>query len=163
MTVAIHHKNFSFKIATSDQNFNDARNLFQEYANSLDIDLCFQDFDNELRTIHQQYYKPKGALLLAYENEVAIGCVGLRELDKENSELKRMFVKTGYRGYSIGQKLLEQIINIARQLKYKKILLDTLPSMARAQKLYHSFGFSEIPSYRFNPIEGAVFMEKDLS
>ncbi len=158
-----HNTNISFKIATTNLEFDDAKNLFQEYANTLDIDLCFQDFDSELKTINQQYHKPKGALLLAYKDEIAIGCVGLREFDKDIAELKRMFVKTDYRGYKIGEKLLDQIIDVAKNMSYKKILLDTLPSMAQAQKLYRSFGFHEIPSYRFNPIEGAVFMERRLT
>src|SRR5476651_136103 len=83
-----------FKIANNPQAFDDARNLFQQYATSLNIDLSFQDFPNELTTIDQQYHKPKGALLLAYKNETAVGCVGLREFDNGIAEMKRMFVQT---------------------------------------------------------------------
>jgi putative acetyltransferase len=163
MKESIDQRNILFKIANTTQEFDDARNLFQQYATSVGIDLCFQDFPNELKTIDQQYHKPKGALLLAYKNKIAVGCAGLREFGKEAAELKRMFVKTEYRGYKIGQRMLELIIDIARELKYKKILLDTLSNMTQAQKLYQSFGFYEISSYRFNPIEGAVFMEMKLT
>ena len=152
-----------FKIATTDQEFEDGRNLFQQYAESLDLDLGFQDFSNELKTIDKQYNKPKGALLLAYKNSIPVGCVGIREFDKDAAELKRMHVKTEYRKYKIGMKLLELIIEIAKELNYKSIRLDTLPTMTIAQNLYRSFGFSEIPPYRFNPFNGTVFMEKKLT
>jgi putative acetyltransferase len=102
-----------------------------------------------------QYNKPKGALLLAYKEKIAVGCLGIREFNIETAELKRMYVQTEYRGHQIGRKLLE--------LKYNKIRLDTLPSMTQAQNLYRIFGFYEIPSYRFNPINGTVYMEKNLT
>ena len=151
-----------FIIASGEKEFEDAKNLFKQYADSLDIDLSFQDFSNEINTIDKQYNKPSGALLLAYKNGEAVGCAGLRKFDEEQAELKRMFVKTEYRQFKIGKKLLELIINMAKDLHYKSILLDTLPSMAAAQMLYKSFGFYEIPSYRFNPISGTVYMKKEL-
>jgi ribosomal protein S18 acetylase RimI-like enzyme len=154
--------NIVFKVANTFQEFEDGRNLFQQYANSLNIDLSFQDFPNELKTIDKQYNKPNGSLLIAYSDKIAVGCVGIREFDKDTAELKRMFVKIEYRGYKIGVKLLELAIDIIKKLDYKKIRLDTLSTMTQAQKLYRSFGFHEIPPYRFNPIKGSVFMEKEL-
>jgi ribosomal protein S18 acetylase RimI-like enzyme len=152
-----------FKIATTNQEFEDGRNLFQQYAESLDVDLGFQDFPTELKTIDKQYKKPKGTLLLAYKNNTPVGCVGIREFDKDAAELKRMYVQTEYRKYKIGMKLLELIVEIAKELNYKSIRLDTLPTMTKAQNLYRSFGFSEIQPYRFNPVNGTVFMEKKLT
>lgn len=102
-------------------------------------------------------------MLLAYKEKIAVGCVGIREFDIETAELKRMYVQTEYRGHQIGQKLLEISLEIAEKLKYNKIRLDTLPSMTQAQNLYRIFGFYEIPSYRFNPINGTVYMEKNLT
>jgi putative acetyltransferase len=151
-----------FKIASTNKEFEDGRNLFQQYAGSLDLDLGFQDFSSELKTIETQYNKPKGALLLAYIENTPAGCVAIRELDKDTAELKRMYVQTEYRKYKIGRRLLELAIEIAKKLDYKTIRLDTLPTMSKAQELYRSFGFSEIPSYRFNPVSGTVFMEKKL-
>ena len=151
-----------FQIATTKQQFEDGRNLFQQYAASLDIDLDFQDFSSELKAIDEQYNRPKGALLLAYKNHIPVGCVALREFAKDTAELKRMYVQAEYRKYKIGIRLLELIIEIAKKLDYKTIRLDTLPTMSKAQDLYRSFGFSEIPSYRFNPVSGTVFMEKKL-
>jgi putative acetyltransferase len=151
-----------FKIASAPQEFQEGESLFRQYAASLQLDLSFQDFESELKTIDQQYNAPKGALLIAYLEQKPIACVGIRELDKETAELKRMFVQEGYRRLKIGQRLLEQILSVAKELNYKKVRLDTLPTMSRAQSLYCAFGFTEIPSYRFNPVEGAMFMEKDL-
>jgi putative acetyltransferase len=159
----ISREDILFIKATTREQFNDGRDLFNQYANSLNIDLCFQGFANELETIDKQYNKPQGALLLAYKNNVAVGCVGIRELDKGSAELKRMYVSTKFRKYKIGTKLLEGAIEIARQLGYKTIRLDTLPTMTPALNLYRSFGFYEIPSYRFNPVSGTVYMEKNLT
>ena len=138
-----------FKTATTNKEFEDGKSLFQQYANSLDLDLGFQDFSNELKLINKQYNKPKGALLLAYKNNIAIGCAGIRELNSNTAELKRI-------------QLLALAIEIAKELNYKSIRLDTLPAMTKAQELYRSFGFYEISSYRFNPVDGTVFMEKQL-
>ena len=162
MTNTIQQNNIVFKIADTKQEFNAAKNLFQQYAQSLDIDLCFQNFNDELITIEKQYKKPAGALLLAYKNNSAVGCAGIRQLDKETAELKRMFVQPEYRQFKIGKKILELAIDIAKNLKYKRIRLDTLPTMTKAQSLYRAFGFYEITPYRFNPVEETVFMEKKL-
>jgi ribosomal protein S18 acetylase RimI-like enzyme len=151
-----------FKIAGTDQEFNDAKNLFQQYAKSLEIDLSFQYFTDELKTIDKQYNKPAGALLLAHKDGKAIGCAGIRQLDKETAELKRMFVQAEYRQHKIGKKLLEFAIDIAKSFHYKTIRLDTLPTMRKAQNLYRSFGFYEIKPYRFNPVNGTLYMEKKL-
>ncbi|MEQ9231976.1 MAG: GNAT family N-acetyltransferase [Cyclobacteriaceae bacterium] len=153
---------FSFKVADTPGEFEQARNLFQQYADSLGVDLSFQNFSTELETIATQYYKPRGALLLAFCDNDAIGCAAIRELDKETAELKRMYVIDEYRQHKIGRRLLELSINLAAELQYQKIRLDTLPSMTQAQSLYRKFGFYEIEPYRFNPIEGTVYMEKKI-
>jgi putative acetyltransferase len=151
-----------FKIAESDKDFTEGVNIFSQYANGLGLDLTFQDFTGELKTIDRQYNKPKGALLLVYHENRVIGCAGLRSLDDDTAELKRMFVQPAYRGNKIGQQILDRMIQIAKDRNYKAIRLDTLQSMTPALNLYRSYGFYEIPAYRFNPIEGPVFMEKQL-
>lgn len=163
MTQTLDIADISFKIAISNQEFEDGKNLFQQYSNTLNLDLCFQDFTNELKTIHIQYNKPKGALLLAYNGKNAVGCVAIRELDSHTAELKRMFVLPEFRKCKIGKKFLELSIDLAREFKYEKIRLDTLPTMIEAQNLYRKFGFYDISPYRFNPINGAVFMGKNLT
>lgn len=152
----------TYQIATTSQDFETGKKLFEEYAASLNVDLSFQNFSKELETISEQYNGPAGALLLARDGETFVGCSGVRRLDEQTAELKRMYVKTEYRGYQVGLNLLERSIELAKKLGYKKIRLDTLENMTKAQQLYRSFGFYEIPSYRFNPLPGTIYMEKDL-
>lgn len=151
-----------FCIAKTTSEFDDARNLYQQYAASLNIDLSFQDFDAELRALEVQYSAPKGAVVLVYKEETPIGCVGIRENAAGIAELKRMFVLPDYRQYKIGKKLLNIALETASALGYTFIRLDTLPSMTPAINLYRSVGFYDIAPYRFNPVEGAVYMEKKL-
>ena len=152
----------TYGFATTAADFQQGKKLFEEYVQSLGVDLSFQDFVKELSTIDQQYNHPEGALLLAYMESIAIGCAGIRKLDEEVAELKRMYIRGEYRGYRIGVNMLEQCLQKAKELGYKKIRLDTLQSMEKAQSLYRSFGFYEIPSYRYNPLEGTIYMEKIL-
>ena len=151
-----------YKIADSTREFQDGKKLFLQYATSLNIDLSFQNFEDELKTIDQQYNKPGGALIIVYNGNEPIGCAGLRKIDAETAELKRMFVLAAYNGKGIGKKMLGSIIDIARELNYKKLRLDTLPDMIQAQRLYRSSGFIEIAPYRYNPVKQALFMEKEL-
>jgi ribosomal protein S18 acetylase RimI-like enzyme len=154
--------NISFRIADTNQEFAAGASLFQQYAGFIGIDLSFQNFAEELNTIDKQYMKPQGSLIIAYDGTKAIACVALRRWDIETAELKRMFVLQEYQGHKIGLRLLEQILGIAQKLGYKKVRLDTLSSMEAALKLYRSFGFYEIPAYRFSPIEETIYMEKVL-
>ncbi|WP_302898995.1 GNAT family N-acetyltransferase [Mucilaginibacter sp. BT774] len=153
----------TYRIANTNEEFEMGRKLFEEYARSLNVDLSFQNFSKELEAISQQYYKPSGGLLLAFGSGLPIGCAGVRLLDKDTAELKRMYVKDEYRGLKIGVALLQRSIDLAKTLGYKKLRLDTLANMAKAQQLYHSFGFYEINAYRHNPLPGTIYMEKDLS
>lgn len=154
--------NILFNIARKPEHFKIAKELFEEYAAALNVDLCFQGFDEELKTLHLQYNLPKGCLVLIFEDFNVIGCAAIREFKDQNCELKRMYLKPKYRGMSLGKKLLQFMFDKAKELGYTKMLLDTLPQMKQAQSLYAQFGFKQIESYRFNPVEGTVFMEKVL-
>lgn len=148
--------------ATNAEQFEQARRLFREYADSLDVDLCFQHFDEELANLKTIYSPLDGFLLLAfYEKEIA-GCVGVRKLEANVCEMKRLFVKPQFQGFGIGKNLVAAIIEKARELDYERMRLDTLPVMQKAQKLYASLGFKQITAYRFNPDPNTVFMELDL-
>jgi len=138
------------------------RNLFKEYADSLDFDLCFQEFERELADPGREYGPPEGLLLLAQYGEAMAGCVALRKLYNDVCEMKRLYVKPQFRGQKIGTALAEAVIDAARKMGYKRMRLDTVPSMQEARALYRSLGFIEIGSYRHNPIAGAVFMELEL-
>lgn len=135
-----------------------ARELFQEYARSLGVDLEFQDFDREIATLPGDY----DPILIAHWNSEPAGCVALHPLEPPSCEMKRLYVRPHFRGHAIGRTLAERIIAEARGRGYERMRLDTLPAMREAVALYRSLGFVEIPPYRYNPIPGTKFMELDL-
>jgi GNAT superfamily N-acetyltransferase len=138
------------------------RGLFREYAQSLGFDLSFQDFDDELAGLPGKYAPPHGALILARHDGAACACVALRRIDAECCEMKRLYVQPSRRGLGIGRQLVERILDEARARGYRRMRLDTLTTMQSAVALYRSFGFRDIEPYIFNPIPGALFMERDL-
>jgi ribosomal protein S18 acetylase RimI-like enzyme len=139
-----------------------ARELFEEYAAGLDVDLGFQDFDRELRELPGEYAPPRGRLLLALDGGRAAGCVAIRPFDPGAAELKRLYVRPDYRGSGVGRRLTEAAVAAARAVGYERIRLDTLPSMREARALYRSLGFVEVDAYRFNPVHGTTYFELDL-
>lgn len=142
------------------------RALFSDYANSLGIDLCFQNFEQELRDLPGEYRSPRGALLLATVAGEFAGCCAMRPLDGVDytnaCEMKRLYVRPAYRRMRIGRMLAERILDLARMAGYDCILLDTLDDMESARALYQELGFEDIPPYYFNPIPGAHYLRAKL-
>ncbi len=136
------------------------RELFEEYVAWLGINLCFQNYDKELAELPGEYAPPNGRLLLAVVDGLIVGCVALRSLDNGVCEMKRLFVRPGYRGQRLGWELVESIVEEAREIGYERMRLDTLPGkMDQAITMYRALGFREIAPYYNNPVVGAVFME----
>ena len=140
----------------------EARTLFQEYATSLGSDPCLQDFAEELATLPGRYARPEGRLLLAMVDDSVAGCAALRSLDVETGEMKRVYVRPAFRGLGLGRMLAESVLDESRAAGYRRVRLDTLPSMVGARHLYQALGFREIAPYGDNPVAGAVFLELEL-
>ena len=136
------------------------RELFLEYAASLNFNLCFQDFENELAGLPGDYAPPNGRLLLAMDGKEVIGCVALRKVEENICEMKRLYVRSKFRGKRFGRELAVAVIEIAREIGYQKMRLDTVASMKEAITLYQSLGFQATEPYRYNPLESCMFMEK---
>ncbi len=140
--------------------------IFREYAQSLSIDLGFQGFEQELAQLPGDYAPPRGALVLALVDKVVAGCCALRPLDSSDyanaSEMKRLYVRSDFRGFGLGRALASHTLDLARQAGYGHVLLDTLDEMEAARSLYVDLGFEEIPPYYHNPIAGAHYLKVDL-
>ena len=148
---------------TDGDNLVQVHNLFVEYQKYLGIDLCFQNFDQELASLPGDYAPPEGRLLLAWWDSKIAGCVALRKITPEVCEMKRLFIRPEFRGKGIGRKLAIAIIEEAIKIGYKKMRLDTLPVMEEAIALYKRLGFKETEAYRYNPVNGAMYMELNLN
>ncbi len=139
-----------------------ARELFEEYARSLNFSLCFQNFDRELAALPGSYAAPGGALLLLRHDHRWAGCVALQALQEGIGEIKRLYLRPEFRGLGLGRALMHEILKEARRRSYTRLRLDTVPRMDTAIALYRRMGFVEIPPYRPNPIPGALYFELAL-
>jgi len=146
-------------VVDSQGQFNQAREIFQEYHKAIGVDLCFQNFDAELEQLERVYSSPNGLLLFALEKDLLAGCVAYRRISETICEMKRLYIKPAFRGKGIGKALTHEVIKRSREAGYSSMRLDTLPSMEDAIELYHTLGFREIEPYYLNPIAGTKFME----
>ena len=141
--------------------------IFREYAETLNVDLCFQGFEAELAQLPGDYAAPRGHLLLAQVDGAIAGCCALRPLDSADypnaSEMKRLYVRKAFRGFGLGRELVEAMLDQARLAGYACVLLDTLDGMESARALYTDLGFEEIPPYYHSPIAGSHYLKADVS
>jgi len=148
---------------SSSRDLDTIRELFQEYADGLGIDLAYQGFDQELAQLPGRYAPPAGDLLIAWDNGAALGCVGLRPLDLSGAcELKRLYVRPTARGAGLGLALARCIVGRATAKGYRQIMLDTLPSMTPAIAVYRALGFEPTPPYSDATIPGILYFAKQL-
>ena len=142
------------------------RAIFREYAASLEVDLSFQDFDQELQDLPGEYAGPNGCLLLALVDDAVAGCGAYRritDMDYPNAcEMKRLYVRRAFRRFGLGRQVAQALIDDARRARYSSMLLDTLDDMEVARELYGSLGFVEVPPFYFNPLPGAHYLCVDL-
>ena len=151
-----------FITAVTEEDYREARALLREYEAEIEVDLCFQGFQEELETLERVYGPPGGILFLLRQEERTAGCVALKDLGGGVCEMKRLFLRPGFRGAGLGRRCAERIVQAAREMGYAAMRLDTLPAMRAAIILYRSMGFTDIPRYTENPLEGALFMELRL-
>jgi putative acetyltransferase len=153
--------------AISEGDISEARNLFREYASTIGVLVCLGDYERELADLPGLYAPPAGRLLMAVQEEAgnpgeAIGCGAIRALEAGACELKRLYVRSEFRGKGAARKLVNELIAEAQLIGYERMLLDTLRSMQAAQNLYRALGFREIPPYRKDPVPDSLFFELAL-
>jgi ribosomal protein S18 acetylase RimI-like enzyme len=136
--------------------------LIREYADTLGVDLCFQDLERELAELPGAYAPPRGRLLLARLDGRVAGCIALRPLGPDVCEMKRLYVRPAFRGSGAGRALVETVLGEARAAGYRRMVLDTLATMEAALALYRAFGFRPTQPYYANPIGGTVYLERSL-
>lgn len=151
-----------YLIGPGDRRIEDVRELFLEYADWLDADLSFQDFDGELEHLPGDYAEPHGALFLAMRGTHPAGCVGVRLLEEGTCEMKRLWVRPKFRGQALGARLAGAALDAGIRLGYHRMRLDTLEWMKDAIRLYHSLGFRRISAYYDNPLPSVVYLETIL-
>ena len=138
------------------------RELFRAYADALEVDLSFQRFEDELANLPGRYGPPGGCLLLARVGTETVGCVGVRPLEPGVAELKRLYVRPGGRARGTGRALVQAALDWARTAGYQRIRLDTLETMADAQRLYRKLGFNPCEPFGDHPVPGTLFLERWL-
>ncbi len=152
-----------FSITTAYDDIGAVRALFTEYVEMLDVDLTFQNYDEEFASLPGKYAPPDGALYIVKWGGEAAGCVALRRFDESRCELKRMYVRPAFRGFGLGKMLVEKAISTAREIGYAWMLLDTKRTLEHAIALYKTLGFVEIPPYYNNPFPNVIYMQRDLA
>lgn len=146
----------------SIQELEEVREIFIEYADFLKVDLCFQDFEKELQTLHKVYSLPKGCIILAKEDTQVMGCIALKPIGEGVCEMKRLYVRPAARGKSLGNQLVDELIDFAKKAGYKTMKLDTISSLKEAIGLYHSKGFVKTEPYVYNPLSDVLYFELTL-
>lgn len=159
----------ALKLISAFGNVQEVRTLFSEYTDMLVAGdstfkkyLALQNYDEELEHLEHKYGLPSGRLYLAYWEGKLAGCIGLRKIDETSCEMKRLYVRPEFRGKHIGRQLAQRIIEDAKEIGYSCMLLDTLPFLESAIRLYREYGFYEIERYNDSPMDHAVYMKLDL-
>src|SRR5271166_1521400 len=136
--------------------------LMREYVEALEADISFQDFESECAGLPGKYARPQGVVLIAWAAVEAVGIVAYRPLEHRICEMKRLYVLPRFRGTGLGRLLVEELVRDARSHGYRRMVLDTLPSMRSAQAVYGAMGFRPVPAYYDNPLPGVIYMALDL-
>ena len=136
--------------------------LMRDYVEALEVDISFQDFESEYASLPGKFARPEGVVLLAWAVDEAVWIVAYRPLERRICEMKRLYVLPRFRGTGLGRLLVEELVRDARSHGYRRMVLDTLPSMRPAQAVYGAMGFRPIPAYYDNPLPGVIYMALEL-
>lgn len=157
------------KIVPAYKRIEEVSRLFTEYTDMLIKNdssfqkyLDIQNYDEEIEHLESKYGLPDGRLYLAYCDDELAGCIGMRKIDNQNCEMKRLYVRDKFRGRKIGDLLVRKIIKDAKMEGYSFMLLDTLPFLQSAIHMYKKHGFYEIDSYNNSPMDTSIYMKLDL-
>ena len=147
----------------------EVRALFSEYTDMLIANdaefkkyLAVQNYDEEIAHLKSKYGLPEGRLYVLFADGKSSGCIGLRKIYSQTCEMKRLYIRSAWRGKKLGETLVEKIITEARKIGYSYMVLDTLPFLQNAIRLYKKFGFYEIESYNDSPLDTSIYMKLDL-
>lgn len=151
-----------YEIKPAYDRLDEVETLFKEYHKHLGVDLCFQNYDEELASLPGKYALPEGRLYVIYLEDKLAGCIALRRYDDTRCEMKRLFVRSQFRGLRLGQILAERIIQDAKAIGYKEMVLDTLSTLESAVTMYRRMGFQEIPPYYDNPLHDVLYFKLTL-
>lgn len=153
-------RGFDVRAADGPADMELVRELFREYQDWLGVDLCFQDFEDELAALPGIYAPPEGRLFLVRDDGDGrlVGCVGLRPRGPDTCEMKRLYVRPPWRRRGLGRELTALCMEEARQAGYREMCLDTLAHLEAARALYRDMGFREIEAYYDNPLDGVTYM-----
>ncbi|WP_109829481.1 GNAT family N-acetyltransferase [Reichenbachiella versicolor] len=156
--------NYQIHKVRSEDQLKITKTLFTEYQKELNVDLCFQSFEQELASLPGIYEQPDGEILLLIDIETNryVGCVAVKKLEGQDCEMKRLYVQPDFRKKKYGLVLTQNIIEVSKQLGYKNMYLDTLEVLSGAISLYEKIGFEKTNSYYDNPLEGVVYMKISL-
>lgn len=151
-----------YEIKTAYDRLDEVRTLFREYHKMLGVDLCFQNYEEELASLPGKYLPPDGRLYLIYLEGKLAGCIALRRFDETRCEMKRLFVRPQFRGLRLGQILAQHIIDDAKAIGYQAMVLDTLKSLESAVTMYRRMGFEEVAPYYDNPLNDVLYFQLTL-
>lgn len=159
----------NFTILPAYEYKKEIKSLFEEYTTMLiENDGAFagylklQNYDDELEHLEKKYGLPGGRLYIAFAGGAAAGCVAIRKIDGGSCELKRLYVRPQFRYNGLGRMLLEKAVGEARAAGYKQMLLDTLPFLQSALKMYRAYGFYETEPHGYSPMATSIYMRLDL-
>jgi ribosomal protein S18 acetylase RimI-like enzyme len=148
--------------AESQADIDWCKSLMTEYAQWLQDEICLRGFAEEMAGLPGKYAPPGGRLSIANINGEPAGCIAFRKFGEGTAEAKRLWVRPNFRKHGVGVALLHRMLADVKAAGYNRVVLDTLPKMGDALRLYEALGFARIEAYYESALPGVMFFGKDL-